>query len=133
MKFLNALLLLSVAFWGITSAQFFLQSWLAAANAFVYLGGFLKGAVPRKNNSLALGVAVFSSVLFSILLWGGFRLLGHFLSSGWTKAESVTYWLFAVLSLIHMLPQIPSRIRTAWRNAMVRGAVESDILERRKM
>lgn len=100
-------------------------------NFFIYFLGFVRGAVPRKDNALAMGVAVFSSVLFSLLLRGGFWLLGDVLPFGWTRAETIVYWVFAVLSLLYTLPQIPLRVRKAWRLAMIPGSVEADILEQR--
>jgi len=117
--------------WGALSTQLFLQTWLAALNFVICLIGFVRGAVPRKNNALGMGVALLSSVLFSALLDGGFWLLTDIFSFGRTRAENIVYWIVAALSLLYMLPQIPSRIRKAWRSAMTPGWIEMDILKRK--
>ena len=118
--------------WGVISTQLFLQSWPALINFLIALLGFFRGAVKRKDTAMFMGVAIFQIVLFSALLSGGFWLLTHMLLFGYSRPENVVYWILAGLSAWYMLPQIPSKIRKSWRNAMIPGSLEADIW-RRKM
>lgn len=124
-------ILLVSLFWGAVSTQLLLQAWLAAVGFVVGLLGFVRGAVPRKDTALVMGVAVTQIVLFSILLDGGFWLFTKKLPFGHTKAENVAYWIAAALSALYMLPQTPRKIRKSWRNAMLPGSLDLDILKRR--
>jgi hypothetical protein len=127
----NAVALLVSALWGMLSTRLFLQSWLAAAGFVLHLLGFVRGAVPRKDNALGLGIALVQVVLFSLLLRSGDWLLTRVFTFGWTKAENIIYWVFAAISALYMLPQIPSKIRKSWRHAMISGSLDEDILKRR--
>jgi len=124
-------MLLVSPLWGCASTQLFLQSWLALVNLLINVLGFVRGAVPRKQTAIAMGVAAASVALFSLLLRGGFWLLTDILPFGWSKAENVVYWIFAGFSALFMLLQIPSKVQKQWRNAMVPGSLESDIFMRK--
>lgn len=124
-------ILLISPFWGALSTQLFVQAWMGVLNFFISFVGFVKGAVPRKDAGLAMGVALFSVLLFSLLLRGGFWLLTDVLPFGRTQTENTVYWVFAGLSALYMLPQVPSKIRKSWRNATVPGSLETDILKRK--
>ena len=123
--------LLVAPLWGLLSTQLFLQSWLALANFVMAFLAFLMANVPRKQNAMYMGVSIASAILFSGLLYGGDLLLTDVLRFGQTKTEIIVYWVFAVLSAVYMLPRIPSKIRKSWRNAMVPGSLEADILSRK--
>ncbi|MHB8413290.1 MAG: hypothetical protein ACYDDI_15280 [Candidatus Acidiferrales bacterium] len=123
MKWLGILLISPV--WGAVSTQLFLQGWLAFIGVFIGLIGFVKGSVPRKDTALLMGVAAFQVVLFSLLLTAGFWLLTDWLPFGRTGAENIVYWVFAGLSALYMLPQVPTKIRKSWRNALVAGSLEA--------
>ena len=129
MKWLGILLISPL--WGALSTQLFIQAWMGVANFFIGFVGFVKGAVPRKDAALAMGVALFSVVLFSLLLRGGFWLLTDVFSFGQTQTENTVYWVFAGLSALYILPQVPSKIRKSWRNATIPGSLETDILKRK--
>lgn len=124
-------IILVAPLWGILSAQLFLQSWLAVANMFIALAGFVGGAVRRKTTAMMMGVAVAQVVLFSLLLGGGFWLLTEVLPFGRTRLENGIYWAFAACSALFMLLQVPSKVRKSWRDAMVPGALEGDIISRK--
>lgn len=117
--------------WGALSTQLFIQAWLFVANFFINLVGFLKGTVSRKSTALAAGAAVFGVLLFSFLLSAGLWLLTEVFSFGQTETENVVYWVFAGLSALFMLPQIPEKLRKSWRNAMIPGSLEADIFKRK--
>lgn len=129
MKWLGALLVSPL--WGSLSAQLFLQSWLAFANFFIALLGFVKGGLPRRDAALLMGVSLFSCALFSSILRGGHWLLTTTFHFGQSNTETIVYWIFVALSGLYMLPQIPSKIKKSWRNAMVPGSLEEDILLRK--
>lgn len=116
--------------WGMLSTRLFLQSWLAAVTFLVAVLGFVRGAVPRKDNALAAGVALLGVILFSLLLDGGFWLLTSVLRFGQTRAENIVYWVFAGLAALYILPQIPAKIRKSWRNSMIPASVQEDIVRR---
>ncbi len=117
--------------WGILSTQLFLQSWLAFINAVIYIIGVIRNKVARKNNLLGLGVAILQVLLFSGLLSLGYYLLGKVFSFGYTRIENIIYWIFAIISLLYMVPQMPSKIKKAWRSANVSGALEENIAKRK--
>lgn len=117
--------------WGAISTQLFIQAWLSVANFFINLVGFVKGTVSRKSTALAAGAAVFGVLLFSLLLSAGLWLLTEVFSFGQTETENVVYWVFAGLSALFMLPQIPKKLRNSWRNAMIPGSLEADIFKRK--
>jgi len=129
MKWLGILLVSPL--WGAISAQLVLQAWMGVVNFFISFVGFVKGAVPRKDTALAMAVALFSVVSFSLLLRAGFWLLTDLLPFGQTQAENVVYWVFAGLSALYILPQIPQKVRKSWRNATIPGSLEMDILKRK--
>ena len=129
MKWLGILLISPL--WGVLSTQLFIQSWMGVVNFFISFVGFVKGAVPRKTTALQMGVALFSVVLFSLLLRGGFWLLTDVFPFGQTQMESTVYWVFAGLSALYMFPQVPRKFRKSWRNAMIPGSLETDILKRK--
>lgn len=128
MKWIGILLVSPL--WGGVSTQLFLQAWLAVVNFLVGLGDFIRGAVPRKDTALMMGVALSQILLFSILLDAGVWLLTKKLHFGYTKAENVVYWIAAAISALYMLPQVPRKIRKSWRNAMLPGSLDLDILKR---
>lgn len=129
MKWLGVLLVSPL--WGPLSTQFFIQAWLGVAQFVIHSIGFVKGAVPRKDNALYMGVAIFNVVLFSILLGGGFWLLTEVLPFGHSQLENVVYWIFAGLSCLYLFPQIPSKIRSSWRYATVPGEVWKDSIKQK--
>jgi len=117
--------------WGMISARLFLQSWLAFISSIINLIGLVKGEVERKTTILGFGVGQFQAVLFSFLIWLGNYLLTQVLLFGYTQAESIIYWIFAGLSFLYMLPQIPNRIKKAWKMATERGFIEAEMMERK--
>jgi len=117
--------------WGIVSTQLFLQSWLAFINAIIDIIGIVRGKVARKNNLLGLGVAILQVLLFSVLLSLGYYLLTKVFSFGYTRIENIIYWIFAVISLLYIIPQMPSKIKGAWRCANISGALEENIVKRK--
>ena len=126
MNWLGILLISPI--WGPLSTQFFIQAWLSVAQFFIYLVGFVKGSVPRKDNAIHMGVAICTVALFSLLLRGGFWLLTVVLPFGQTQAENIVYWLFAGLSWLYFIPQIPSKLRASWRYATIPNALWLDSL-----
>ena len=116
--------------WGMISAQLLLQAWLAFTNGIISIVGFFAGRVNRKTTALGIGVGIGSVILFALLLRGGRWLLTDILSFGFSTAENTVYWVFVALSALYMLPQIPSRIKKSWRNAMVPGSFEDGIVTR---
>lgn len=129
MKWLGILLV--APFWGMISTQLFLQFWLSFANLIITAVGFVKGAAPRKDNALGMGIHIASVILFGCLLFLGFWVLTDVLPFGRTRTENVIYWIFAAFSALYMLSQIPQKIRRSWKIAMSPGALEADILEQR--
>src|ERR1035437_3147095 len=117
--------------WGDISSQLFFQAWLGVANFFVGLFGFVKGKVPRKTTAILMGVAIFSTALFSLLLGAGYWLLTNVFSFGRTRTEHIVYWVFAGLSALFIILQLPARLRKTWRNAMIPDSLEIDILKRK--
>ncbi len=118
-------------FWGAISSQLLLQAWLAFVNLIIHLIGLVMGRVKRKINLSGIGAALVQMLLFSVLLHGGHYLLTEVFSFGYSTAEYYTYWIFAVLSILYMLPQIPAKVRKSWRNATVVGSIEVDITMRK--
>jgi hypothetical protein len=129
MKWIGILLVSPL--WGALSTQLFIQAWLAVASFFISFLGLVKGAVPRETTALAMGVAIFSAILFSLLLYGGNWLLTEVLPFGQTEIENVVYWIFAGISALFILPQIPAKVRKSWRNAIIPGSLEVDIFKRK--
>ncbi|HLF08052.1 MAG TPA: hypothetical protein VI789_01710 [Dehalococcoidia bacterium] len=117
--------------WGAMSTQLFLQAWLAVINVVSSVIGLARAKVPRKWVFLGLGVYAVQAIVFPVLLGLGYYLLSEKLSFGYTSAENIVYWIFALLSLLYMLPQLPRKVKKAWRNANVRGSLELDISSRR--
>lgn len=117
--------------WGILSTQLFLQSWLAFINAIIISIGIIRGKVSRKNNLLGLGVATLQMILFFVLLILGDYLLTKAFSFGYTRIENIIYWIFAVITCLYMIPQMPSKIKKAWRFANVAVALEENIVKRK--
>ena len=117
--------------WGAVSSQLLLQAWLAFVNLIIHLIGLVMGRVKRKINLSGIGAALVQMLLFSALLHGGHYLLTEVFSFGYSTAEYYTYWIFAVLSILYMLPQIPAKVRKSWRNATVVGSIEADITMRK--
>lgn len=117
--------------WGAISTQLFLQSWLAFINFVINLIGLLKGNVEKKVNLIGLGAALTQVILFAVLLRGSQYLLTEVLGFGYTTYENVAYWIFAVLSILYMIPQLPAKIRKSWRNATVAGSLDEDIMKRK--
>ena len=124
-------LLIVAPLWGMISTQLFLQAWLAFINGIISIVGFFAGRVDRKTTALGIGVGLGSAFLFYLLLRVGFWLLSDILHFGYSAAENTVYWIFAALSALYMLPQIPRRIKKPWRNAMIPGSLESDIFARK--
>lgn len=121
MKWLGILLIAPL--WGALSTQLFIQAWMAVAIFFIYFVGFVKGAVPRKDTALLMSVALFSVVLFTLLLRGGVWLLTDVFSFGHTQTENTVYWVFAGLSALFLLPQVSSRTWESWRKATIPGSL----------
>lgn len=117
--------------WGVISTQLFFQAWLGVAGFLIGLFGFVKGAVPRESTAILIGMAIFSTVLYSLLLSGGFWLLTNVFSFGYSRTENIVYWVFAGLSTLFILLKLPARLRKIWRNAMDPGSLEIDILKRK--
>jgi hypothetical protein len=112
--------------WGIVSTQLFFQSWLAAFGVLFAGVGLFTGAVGRKSSLLYIAIGAASVLLFSGLLRGGTALL-TFLGFGYSDAENISYWIFSALSLFWLLPQLPSKVRKAWRNLTVTNSLEQDM------
>lgn len=129
MKWIGVLIVAPM--WGMVSTQLFLQSWLFLINGFINIIGFIAGRVQRKITALGIAMGLGSALLFSILLRTGFWLLSDVLPFGYTTGENIVYWVFAAFSALYMLPQIPKRIKNAWRHAMVPDAIEADIMTRK--
>ena len=117
--------------WGMISTQLFLQSWLAFIGIIINIIGIFRGKVLRKTTFLGLGVALVQVILFSGLLYLGYYLVSDILFFGYTTTENIIYWIFAAIILIWMIPQIPSKIKRAWRCANVPGYIEERIWNRR--
>lgn len=124
MEWLGILLISPV--WGYLSTRCFIQAWVGVALFFIHLVGFFKGAVPRNDNALYMSVAIFTVVLFSLLLLGGFWLLTVVLPFGQTQIERVVYWVSAGISFLFFLKQVPSKIRGSWRYATIPNALWVD-------
>ena len=117
--------------WGAISSQLLLQSWLALVNFIIHLMGLVQGRVERKINLSGIGTALVQMLLCSALLYGVPYLLMEVLSFGYSMAENVVYWIFAALSILYMLPEIPAKVRKSWRNATVVGSLEVDTTMRK--
>jgi hypothetical protein len=117
-------------FWGMISTQLFLQSWLSFINSIFCIIGLIRGKTSRKDTLLGLAASIIGIIIMSGLLRLGFYIL-DILPFGSTKTENTVYWIFAVFSLLYMIPQIPSKIRKGWRNVNVYGSLEEDILKRK--
>lgn len=117
--------------WGAVSTQLFLQAWLATAGIVVSLIGVVRGAVPRRDTLMQLGIAVFQLLLWSMLLRGGFWVIQDWLQFGASTGENVVYWIFAAFSAAYMIPQIPRSLRRAWHFAMTPGFLERETIARR--
>ena len=120
-------LILVSPIWGILSTALFMQIWLAILNIFINFFGFVKGTVARTSTGLALVISLVAAVSFSVLLQAGYWLLNDVLHFGATKTENVVYWLFAGITLIGIIIEIPGKLRKNWRQATVLGALEADI------
>lgn len=128
MKEFSALLVSAI--WGAVSTQLFLQAWLAAIGFVIAFIGFLIGRVKRSITSLGMGVALIHVFIFAGLLHTGSWLITDILNFGWSRIENIVYWIFAALSAVCLFPQIPYKLRKTWRNAMVPGSIEEDIMKR---
>jgi hypothetical protein len=117
--------------WGMVSTQLFLQAWLAFINGIISIIGFLAGRVHRKISALGIGAGLGSAILFSLLLHAGQWLISDVLPFGYSAGENTVYWIFAAISGLYLLPQIPGRIKKSWRNSMVPGSIETGIMNRR--
>lgn len=124
MEWLGILLISPV--WGYLSARCFIQASLGVAQFFIHLVGFFKGVVPRNDNALYMGVAIFNVVLFSLLLIGGFWLLTVILPFGQTQIETAVYWVSAGISFLFFQKQVPSKICGSWRYATIPNALWVD-------
>ncbi len=109
--------------WGILSTQLLLQAWLSFINGIINIIAFFAGRVDRKSTALGFGVCIGSCALFNGLFYAGFWLLSDILHFGYSASENTVYWIFAVLSGLYMLPQIPERIRQSWRNSMEKSII----------
>jgi hypothetical protein len=57
--------------WGVASTALFSQAWLAFANFWIALIGFLRGKAGRGTPAVMMGVAAGSCALYSLLLRAG--------------------------------------------------------------
>lgn len=130
MKFWIGVLLVSPA-WGWVSTQLFLQGWLSVVGIACGLAGLVRGRVPRLQNLMGIGVGVFSVILWSLLLRGGFWLLVDVLKFGYSSAENTVYWLVAAIFALGSLPQMITSVRNSWRFAMEPGALDEFTRRRR--
>lgn len=130
MQFWVGVLLVSPV-WGWVSTQVFLQGWLSVVGVACGLAGLVRGRVPRSQNLMSIGVGMFSVVLWSGLLRGGFWLLVDVLKFGYSGAENAVYWLVAGIFALGSLPQMVTSVRNSWRFAMVPGALDQFTLDRR--
>jgi hypothetical protein len=128
MKWIGLLVVAPV--WGMLSTLLFLQAWLAVVNFCISLLGFARGRVPRVQGLLGMGAGLFGVLVFSLLLRAGFWILTEVMPFGRTGAENTVYWLCAVLSALFLVSQVPAKLRKSWRNAMVPGSLEEDIVRR---
>jgi hypothetical protein len=117
--------------WGIISTRLFLQSWLAFIGIIIWIIGIIRGKVGRRTVFLGLGVSIGSVLLWSALLWLGYYVLSQVLHFGYTTAENVVYWIFAVIGLLWFGRQLLSKIKKTWRNANIAGSLEEDIWTRK--
>ncbi len=76
MKFWLGVLLDFFRIWGWVSTQLFLQGWLSVVGIACGIAGLVRGRVPRLQNLIAIGVGLFSVILWSALLRGGFSAAG---------------------------------------------------------
>jgi len=107
--------------WGMLSTQLFFQAWLSFINGIINIIGFFVGRVERKTTALGFVVCIGSFALFNGIFYAVFWLLSDILHFGYSPAENTVYWIFAALSSLYMLPQIPGRIRQSWQNSMVKS------------
>jgi hypothetical protein len=116
--------------WGALSAKFLLQGCLGLAQACVGLLSLVYGRVTRSTSLMVVAVSAAQVIFSAVLVWGGTWLV-HVLGFGRTNGETVTYWLAAAVQSAVYLLMIPEKLRKIWRDAMVPGALEVGILERK--
>lgn len=118
-------------FWGYFSSRLLLQSWLAFVNFWIYLIGFIRGKVKRKNNIIGIGSCIFDSILYNGLLWVGHFLLGSVLHFGYSFLENIIYWLFVAIGILSHLAEFISKIKNAWHFANNPGELEFSALRKK--
>ncbi len=116
--------------WGFVSTLLFLQCWLAFVSMIMSIISLITGKVGRKNSLMFLGIYLLQGIVSSICLKLGYWLLSSVLSFGYTTIENIIYWIFAVIALIGLLPQIPNTIRRVWHNTSLPGIFELNLLLR---
>ena len=124
--------------WGMVSAQLFLQAGLGIITTIAGIIGFITGRVERKLTALMIGGGLALFILWSILLYFGFWKLSDILYAdeymypfGYSTTENIVYWIFVVISVLYLLPQLPGRIKKSWRNATIAGSWKADIINQR--
>jgi hypothetical protein len=129
---MNALLvILASPFWGTLSAQLFLHGALASVTFVIYLIGFFTAKEQRSQNLSHLGYSLLRVAVCAGLLYGGHTLISDLIGFRYSDSETIVYWLFAIGSIVWMLPQVPAKLRATWRHATITGAQEkNDLFER---
>jgi hypothetical protein len=109
--------LLVVGAWGLFAAQFCAQACLFLAHFVFALIGFLKGEekVPRRNNVAAMASSISGVAVFSLLFFGGFWIIGYLQLD---PLRSIAFWIGVAISVAYIAPQVPTKLKNFWRDAM---------------
>jgi hypothetical protein len=124
--------LLIIAAWGMLAAQFVIQACLFLVLLVFALIGFIAGAekLPRSNNIAAMAVSLGGVVAFTLLFVVGLWLVDYLqlAPSGavpWPSrtVDSILFWVCFAFSLLYILPQLPTKPKNGWRDAMHKDAM----------
>lgn len=105
--------------WGVLWIQFFLQACLAFAMGALNVVGFVRGEVSRVDTAKLIAFHVAVILCCAGLLYGG-KMLAEYLLFGY----GVLFWIFSAMSALYLLPQIPRKLKWAWRCSTVPGVIE---------
>lgn len=114
-------LLVIAPFWGMLSAQLFLQGTLGSINLVIALIGFVKGNAPLEARLAAIAAFFGMAAIYYALLALGIYVVGRFTSFGATTAQLVVFWILFAFSLWFMAAQFITKIHATWRQFMVPG------------
>jgi len=118
-SWLNFLL---IAAWGMLAAQFLFQACLFLVHFVLAMAGLLKGGdrVPRSNNVAAMAASISGVAVFAVLLFVGFTVVGYL---QFDTLHSITFWVGVAISVAYIAPQIPTKLKSFWRDTMHEDAM----------